>query len=212
VRPGRLVCVLGTATEIGKTWVSAATLGILRARGVSVAARKPVQSFDPGDSTPTDADQLAAATGAAATEVCPSHRWYPLAMAPPMAAEELGRPAFTVADLTGEMAWPGGIELGLVETVGGPRSPIAADGDSLDLCAAVQPDRVVLVADAGLGTINAVQLSLGAAEVLGVPVVVVLNRYDDGDRLHAHNRRWLSSHLSCPVLADCRSLADALSG
>ena len=35
----------------------------------------------------------------------------------------LGRPPFTVADLVGELGWPPGVEVGLVETVGGPRSP-----------------------------------------------------------------------------------------
>lgn len=211
MRPARVVCVLGTATEIGKTWVAAATLRILRQdRGVAVAARKPVQSYDPGDPAPTDAEQLGAATGEAPSEVCPTHRWYQAAMAPPMAAAELGRPPFTVADLAGEIGWPDGVDLGVVETVGGPRSPIAADGDSIDLCAAVRPDRVVLVADAGLGTINAVQLSMGAVERLGAPVVVALNRYDGCDRLHVLNRRWLSSRLA--VVVDCASLADVLSG
>ncbi len=52
--------------------------------------------------------------------------------------------------------------MGLVETAGGVRSPLAADGDCLDYCAALDPDVVVLVADAGLGTINAVRLTLDA--------------------------------------------------
>jgi dethiobiotin synthetase len=61
-RPRGLVVVTGTGTGVGKTWFSAVTLGLLRDRGVSVAARKPVQSFEPGDG-PTDAEVLAAATG-----------------------------------------------------------------------------------------------------------------------------------------------------
>ena len=44
-----LVVCAGTHTEVGKTWVGAAVLGDLRARGRTVAARKPAQSFDPGD-------------------------------------------------------------------------------------------------------------------------------------------------------------------
>lgn len=208
--PARLVCVLGTGTGDGKTWVAAGALRILRDRGVGVSARKPVQSYDPGDPTPTDADVLAEATGEQPTEVCPAHRWYPAVMAPPMAADELGRPPFTVADLVGEIGWPAGLDVGMVETVGGPRSPIAADGDSVDLCAALRPHRAVLVADAALGVINAVQLSLAAIDGLGVPVVVVLNRYDPTDVLHRRNREWLSSRLECNVVADRASLARAL--
>ena len=56
------------------------------------------------------------------------------------------------------------------------------------LCAALAPDVVVLVADAGLGTINAVRLSVGVHN----DVVVVLNRFDPGDELHRRNRAWLS--------------------
>ena len=50
-----LVVCTGTATEIGKTWVGAAVLSHLRAAGTTVAARKPVQSFDSDDTGPTDA-------------------------------------------------------------------------------------------------------------------------------------------------------------
>ncbi|HEX2042021.1 MAG TPA: dethiobiotin synthase [Acidimicrobiales bacterium] len=186
MRPERLVAVLGTGTEAGKTWVGAAVLGELRSRGVSVAARKPVQSFAPGDG-PTDAEVLAAATGEAVADVCRPHRSYQAAMAPPMAADALGRAPFTVADLVEDLGWPEGVTVGWVETVGGPRSPIAADGDSARLAAALGPDVTVLVADAGLGVINAVRLSVSATVA---PPVVVLNRYDGSD-LHARNRRWL---------------------
>jgi dethiobiotin synthetase len=186
--PERLVVVLGTATEVGKTWVGAAVLGALRADGLAVAARKPVQSFAPDDG-PTDAEVLAAATGEAVEEVCPPHRWYEAPMAPPMAAEALGSPPFTVADLVGELRWPTDVAVGWVETVGGPRSPIAADGDSSDLAAALAPDLTVLVADAGLGVVNAVRLSVVP---LPSPPVVVLNRYDGSD-LHLRNRRWLEA-------------------
>ena len=75
----------------------------------------------------------------------------------------------------------GGTDVGLVETVGGPRSPVADDGDSLDLAAALAPDVLVLVADAGLGTVNAVRLSATAAAAVGPPIVVLLNRFEDRD-------------------------------
>ena len=72
---------------------------------------------------------------------------------------------------------PTRVDVGLVEGVGGPRSPISADGDNVDLAHALAPDLVVLVADAGLGTINAVRLSVGA--LADFPVLVALNRYAD---------------------------------
>ena len=84
LRPQRLIVVVGTRTEIGKTWVSARLLRDLRANGLHVAARKPAQSFDSDDAL-TDAHHLADASGETPTEVCPRHRWYPIPMAPPMA-------------------------------------------------------------------------------------------------------------------------------
>ena len=106
-----------------------------------------------------------------------------------MAAAELASPSFRVADLVGELAWPTPVQLGLVEGAGGLRSPLADDGDNLDFARALQPDIVVLVADAGLGTINQVRLNVNA--LVGRPVVVFLNRFSTADRVHALNRKWL---------------------
>jgi dethiobiotin synthetase len=189
VRPDRLVVVLGTDTGVGKTWTSATVLSRLADRGVAVAARKPVQSFAPCD-VETDASVLALATREAPEQVTPRHRWYAMAMAPPMAAAFLGLAVPTLDELVGELSWPAdGVEVGVVETVGGPRSPIADEADSADLAAALSPDLSVLVAHAGLGAINSVRL---CAPLCPQPLVVFLNHFDRGD-LHDRNRRWLQS-------------------
>src|SRR5262249_41102011 len=149
------------------------------------------QSFDDGEPGPTDADVLAAATGVHPHDVCPDHRWYGVAMAPPMAAAVLHREPFSLAELIAELRWPSPEpDVRWVETVGGPRSPIAFDGDSADLCDALEPELVVLVADAGLGTINSVRLSLTA--FTGRRVVVYLNHFEPDDDLHVLNRAWLT--------------------
>src|SRR5207248_10256147 len=106
-RPERLVFVTGTGTEVGKTWVAARLADALRATGRTVAARKPAQSFAPTEAGSTDAEVLAAATGEAPETVCPRHRWYEVAMAPPMAADALGRPTIKIADLAAEVTFPG---------------------------------------------------------------------------------------------------------
>jgi dethiobiotin synthetase len=190
-RPRRVVAVVGTGTDIGKTWVSAQLLRGLRGAGLSVSARKPAQSFDPTDDPAgLDAAVLGDASGEAPEVVCAPHRWYEVAMAPPMAAQALGRPSFTIEDLIHELAWHGG-DVGLVETAGGVRSPLAADGDCLAFCRAIAPDMVLVIADAGLGTINSVRLTVDALAPLTVPVVVVLNRFEPGDDLHERNMEWL---------------------
>ncbi|HMN44193.1 MAG TPA: dethiobiotin synthase [Povalibacter sp.] len=206
-RPRRLIGVLGTHTEVGKTWVSSRLLAQARSGGLRVAARKPVQSYEEG-STATDAEQLAAATGEAIADICPARRCYPLALAPPMAADVLQRPRILLQELLDEIVWPAGCDLGLVESVGGPLSPIAHDGDSLDLVKRLQSDRVVLVADAGLGTLNAVRLSLAALAPLNA--VVFLNRFDAEQELHSLNRRWLVEKYEAAVATNVEQLLAAL--
>jgi dethiobiotin synthetase len=208
VRPKSLVAITGTGTEIGKTWAGARLLGAARSAGVMVAARKPAQSFDPADPHPTDAMVLGDASGEAPTDVCPPHRWYGIPLAPPMAAAALGLPAFTFAELVGELAWPAGVDLGLVEGAGAVRSPLADDGDFLDYLALVQPDVVVLVADAQLGTINNIRLCVGA--LAAYPTVVLLNRFDEAVDLHRLNRSWLIDRDDFDVVTDVTELIPRL--
>jgi dethiobiotin synthetase len=205
MRPTHLVAVVGTGTDVGKTWVSCELLGAARARGARVQARKPVQSFAMEHVTTagTDAALLAAVTGEAVHRVCPAHRWYARAMAPPMAADALGMPVFTTADLLGETTWSAPADLAVVETVGGLRSPMSHDADSLGFVRALGPDAVVLVADAGLGTINAVRLACDA--LAGLAFTVLLNRFDDADEVHCRNRAWLAEHDGLAVFVDPRA-------
>ena len=205
IRPARLIGVLGTNTEVGKTWVASQLIATLRLRGARVAARKPVQSYAPDDIY-TDAARLAGASGEEIADICPAHRWYPVAMAPPMAADALGRGPVRMQELINEIHWPPGIDIGLVETVGGARSPLAFDGDSMQLIERLHVDQVLLVADAGLGTINAVRLCLDALS--GKAVTVLLNRFDGSDRLHLANREWLERRAGVPIAIDAAVLAE----
>jgi dethiobiotin synthetase len=208
-----VVLVAGTGTEVGKTWVGAALGAELARRGRIVAARKPVQSFEPGDDRVgcTDAHVLAAATGEDPTEVCPPARWYPRALAPPMAATALGRPAFTVAELVAGLSWPVTTEVVLVESAGGARSPLADDGDTITLANLLAPAITVVVADAGLGTINSVRLAAAAFGPCG-RLVVFLNRFDPADALHRANRAWLSGRDGHQIVTTVTGLADTLDG
>ena len=188
-----LVVCVGTHTEVGKTWVGAAVLGDLRARGRSVAARKPAQSFDPDDGQPLDADVLGDATGEPGDVVCPPARTYAVPMAPPMAAAVLGRPVPTLAELLDEVQLAGARgRRGLARDGGRPAvADRARRRRGRPGRRASSPGKVVLVADAGLGTINAVRLSVAPFQALGHEPIVVLNRFDADDDLHRRNAAWL---------------------
>ncbi|MCU1365143.1 MAG: hypothetical protein JWL72_2078 [Ilumatobacteraceae bacterium] len=202
-RPTILVGIVGVGTAIGKTWTTARVLRALRERGISAAARKPAQSYAETELGTTDAEVLSWAGGDLPLDVCPEHRWYPVPMAPPMAAEVLGLGRIEGTELLGEIHWPSATHVGLVETVGGVRSPMTHDTDSAGFVALLRPDRILLVADAGLGTINSVRLSIEALDVPGC--LVFLNRFDGASDLHRRNRDWLTfsdGHLTATDVDD----------
>ena len=188
-RPGLIVFVAGTGTEVGKTWASAELTRVLRDRECAVAACKPVQSYDPDEAGPTDAAALAAATGQHPDDVCPPEHTYPVPLAPPMAARELGRVCPTVDELAAGCRFSAAVDIGLVEGVGGLYSPLASDGHNLDLIERVEPDLVIVVASAALGGIHdsmACTLPLSAYRH-----AVFLNRFDPGIEVHTLNVQWL---------------------
>ena len=205
MRPERVVLVAGTDTEVGKTWVAAAVAAGLRHAGVTVAARKPVQSFEPG-AGPTDAEVLAAATGEDPATVCPpaplppSCRWRRRWPPTPWAWTP-----FTVADLAGELTWPEGVAGGLRRDR--RRGALAASPPTATPSSwpgVVEPDLVLLVADAALGAMNAV---LSSAPWLSAwPTAVLLNRFDAADDLHQRNLAWLVERHGLDVHTDPASL------
>ena len=122
--------------------------------------------------------------------VCPPHRSLPARVGAADGRRELGLPAVhhrrpRRRASTGR----DGVDVGLVEGVGRPALARSATTATTSTFAhALAPDLVVLVADAGLGTINAVRLSVAA--FADFPVVVALNRFA-ADPLHARNRGHL---------------------
>ena len=130
-----------------------------------------------------------------------------------MATEVLGLETLVLADLVAELgeSWPQGIELGWVEAAGGVRSPFTDDGDGVDLAARLDPDAIVLVADAELGALNAIRLSLDALQPIHAPVTVVLNRFEATRDLHRRNLTWLRERDGFTVVTGPAQLAHSLS-
>lgn len=222
----------GTGTEIGKTWVAARLVRVLQLQGRFVRACKPVQSHDPAEAAPTDAEALAAVTGQSPDDVCPPAYTYPVPLAPPMAARKLGRRCPSLDELAricraapapvGVEAGVGGsgagdaeestgsadlcADLCIVEGAGGLYSPLAADGDNLDLIERLDPDRVVVVAPAGLGAIHDVVAC--AAPLAGRRSVVFLNHFDPGAEVHALNLNWLTKVRGLVAVTSIEDLAE----
>ncbi|MGC3998801.1 MAG: dethiobiotin synthase [Anaeromyxobacter sp.] len=167
--------VVGTDTGVGKTEVSCALLAAWRAQGRDVVAMKPAQSgVTPGE--PTDAERLHAAMGGALPldEVCPYTFAAPLA--PGVAARLEGKELSLSRILDHASRLAAAHEAVLVEGAGGLVVPLTARETYADLAVALGLP-VLVVARAGLGTVNHTALTLEALERRGLRVAgLVLNR------------------------------------
>ncbi|MBK7861900.1 MAG: dethiobiotin synthase [Archangiaceae bacterium] len=184
--------VTGTDTGIGKTEVSCALLELMRVKGLEPFALKPYQSGG-GD----DAKRLGTR---------PLYR-FKLPLAPGVAAELEG----VKPSLTRVLAAIPKRGAGVVEGAGGLYVPLDGQHDVIDLIERAKLP-VVLVARAGLGTLNHTALSLEALRRRRVKVaaVVLVKSTRGRDVSEAHNRRWLEKrHPGLRVLGPVQFFAHA---
>jgi adenosylmethionine-8-amino-7-oxononanoate aminotransferase len=164
--------ITGTDTGVGKTRVTAALAARLRAEGRTVAVAKPfltgTSEFN-GDPWADDARVLVAATGLPLEpdDICAYRMAAPLS--PLAAAEreglELSLPAVT--SLLDRLA--SGADTLLIEGVGGLLVPLWPGFTVADLARALDVP-VLLVARAGLGTLNHTLLSIDSARARSLAV------------------------------------------
>jgi dethiobiotin synthetase len=171
--------VIGTDTGVGKTVVSASLLAAVVARGGTASAFKPAESGcmpGPSGPVPTDAELLRRAAGGHQdlADVCPYR--FEAEVAPGVAAERAGafidfeRVAETVSAARTRRP-----DLLVVEGAGGLLVPFGAGRTTADLAARLELPLLV-VARAGLGTINHTLLTVEVARARGLRVAaVVLN-------------------------------------
>ncbi|MFP2902899.1 dethiobiotin synthase [Corallococcus sp. 4LFB] len=191
--------VTGTDTGVGKTQVSCALLSLLKDAGCAPQGFKPYESGCASLKAPSDALAMREAAGSTlpVDAVCP-HR-FKAPLAPGIAAARLGRePDFGVT-LAAWKRLKGGTVV--VEGAGGLFVPVDSKRDVVDLIQAFRLP-VVLVARAGLGTLNHVALSLEALAARKVSVrAVVLSRGVPGrDLAERDNRRYLEARHGVEVL------------
>ncbi|MFI2348160.1 dethiobiotin synthase [Streptomyces sp. NPDC019443] len=167
-----VIVVSGTGTEIGKTVVTAAVASVFRAQGRSVAVVKPAQTgVAPGE--PGDVAEVARLAGAV-TGVELAR--FPEPLAPATAARRAGMATVRTRDVVEAVEkLAAEHDLVLVEGAGGLLVRFDEDGGSLADVARLLGAPVLVVAPAGLGTLNAVALTAEALrgrelEQLGVVV------------------------------------------
>jgi dethiobiotin synthetase len=172
--------VTGTDTGVGKTEVACALLEAARARGLDAVGMKPAQS-GVGPAEPSDAERLAAASGGSEPleAVCPYSFGPPLA--PAVAARVEGRAISFGRIVEAARALAARHEALLVEGAGGLLAPLTDRETYADLAAALALPALV-VARAGLGTVNHTALTVEALRRRGLAVAgIVLNRAGPDD-------------------------------
>lgn len=183
--------VTGTNTGAGKTFVTAALARQARAKGKKVFAFKPIETGCErvgNELLGPDQEVISAAAGNWQTGQLRGVYRLVHPLAPLVAAQAEGKTidlelivkmADSVAD----------VDLLLVEGAGGWRVPITESTDMSGLASRLQAD-VVLVARAGIGTINNTLLSVEAIERDGSKLhAVVMSRRPDEDLDFAQSNR-----------------------
>jgi dethiobiotin synthetase len=192
--------VTGTDTGVGKSVVAAAICAGLAARGLRVAAFKPVVTGldDPPAEWPPDHELLASVTGQEPAAVSP---WQFGPPASPHLAAELDGTVLEPSELLAAARRAGAYADALVcEGVGGLMVPITPGYLVRDFALDMQMPLVV-VARPHLGTINHTLLTLEAARAAGLqPVAVVMTPWpSEPSRLEQSNRETVERLGGMPV-------------
>ncbi|MFE9630825.1 dethiobiotin synthase [Streptomyces sp. NPDC006463] len=167
-----VVIVSGTGTEIGKTVVTAAIAAAAVAAGRSVAVLKPAQT-GVGTAEPGDAAEVVRLAGPSVTAVELAR--YPEPLAPDTAARRAGLPTVSpaaVAEAANRLALSH--DLVLVEGAGGLLVRFDEEGHTLADAAGLLGAPTLLVAPAGLGTLNSTTLSAEALRARGLTALGVV--------------------------------------
>jgi dethiobiotin synthetase len=203
------VFVVGTDTGVGKTTLVCTLLHQARARGLAVLPFKPAQSgADPLDPT-SDAARLAEAAGMPDPRaICPL--WFADPIAPGVAADALPSTTHDEPELEHRGDVSHALErlvathdpaLVLIEGAGGLLVPMPGDTWQPDWIAALA-DRVVVVARAGLGTINHTLLTVEALRHRALrPIGIYLCEVDPPDPSNRSNATVVARATNLPVLA-----------
>ena len=172
--------IVGTNTEVGKTYIASLIIQALVHSGIRVGVYKPAASDCPlenGEHRSADAQQLWEAAGKPGSleQVCPQRFVAPLA--PHLAAQAEGRQVDAKLLRTGLTYWQDNYDFVVVEGIGGLMSPVSDEDYVADLAYEFGYP-LLLVASNELGCINQTLQTLITAAAFedGLPVVgTVLN-------------------------------------
>jgi len=200
--------IVGTDTGVGKTYVSTAIARQLLSEGIRAGAYKPacsgsILNDETGAPAWEDVELLAQATGRKfpSERICPQQ--FHAALAPPEAARKEGTHVDENLLRQGALWWQDQAELLIVEGVGGILCPLSENMLVVDFAAELKYP-VLIVARAGLGTINHSLLTIEVLQKRGLPIAgLILNDVDPqlSDASRTSNAAQIQQWTSVPVLS-----------
>lgn len=200
--------ITGTGTDVGKTFVTGLILKKFKENGKKAAYYKAAMSGNVrgrnGSLIPGDAFHVKEASGIEQPleEMC--HYIYETAVSPHLAAKLEGNPVEMEQVLSGLDAVCAKYDYVTAEGSGGILCPLRFDDQKIFLEDFIQERDFgcLLIADAGLGTINAVVLTVEYMKSRNIPVKgIIFNHFEEGSTLHRDNLRMCEYLTGLKVLA-----------
>lgn len=201
------IFVTGTGTDVGKTFVTALIVKKLRESGLSAAYYKAAMSGNErtaeGALIPGDALYVKKISGIdqPLDEMCPY--LYETAVSPHLASRIEGNPVVMEEVKKGFAAVCQKYDFVTMEGSGGILCPICFDEKEIWLEDVIRQLRLssLIVADAGLGTINSVVLTAEYMRAKDLAVKgILLNHFHPGNRMEEDNLRMCEYKTKLPVL------------
>ncbi len=207
-KPAKRLFITGTGTDIGKTYVAGLILKKLHQSGVSAAYYKAAMSGNErqsdGSLIPGDVVTVKEMSGICQPleEMCPYV--YENAVSPHLASRMEGNPVVMEQVKKGFDTVCAGYSFVTMEGSGGILCPICFDEKEIWLEDIIKACHLgcLIIADAGLGTINNVGLTVFYMKEKKIPIKgIIFNHYEPGNVLHEDNRRM------CEYLTGVKTVA-----
>ncbi len=204
----RNIFITGTGTDVGKTYVTGLIVKKLRESGADAAYYKAAMSGNErradGSLIPGDALQVKSMSGIRQPleEMCPYV--YEAAVSPHLASRIEGNPVQMETVMEGFYKVCEEYEYVTMEGSGGIFCPLCFDEADIRLPEVIKNCGLgcLMIADAGLGTINSVVLTAYYLKGHKIPLKgIILNHYRQGDMLHEDNRKLCEYYTGVPVVA-----------
>ena len=204
----RALFITGTGTDVGKTYISGLIVKKLAESGRNAAYYKAAMSGNRRDSDgkliPGDAVQVKSMSGIGqgVDSMCPYV--YETAVSPHLASRLEGNPVILSVVKSGFTAACENYEYITMEGSGGILCPICFDEEKIQLEDIIKELRLpsLIIADAGLGTINSVVLTVEYMRSKNLPVSgIIMNHWHSDSIMKEDNLRMCEYMTGLKVIA-----------